>query len=93
MQSPTLLIRDGDLRLLVTCWGGCAGADLIAKLQRGVSIHRRAAQDGVPTTTAKPMECGGDENALARPRAPGAQRKVGSARHDFKGRAAFNVFL
>jgi hypothetical protein len=37
----TLLIRDGDLRLLMTCWGGCAGADGIAQLRRR-RLHSQA---------------------------------------------------
>jgi len=76
----------------------CAGAKVIAKLRRaGVSIHgpraaqdRRADHNRETDGMRRRRECAA---ALPRPRAAGAQRKVGSARHDFKGRAAFNVFL
>jgi hypothetical protein len=59
-----------------------------AKARRSADDAKRGTAHGptsLPTTTAKPMECDGDENALARPRVPGAQRRVGGARHHFKG--------
>ena len=64
----TLLIRDGDLRLLVTCWGGCAGADVIAELRRG-RLHSQARG---PRSACRPpprnrWNAAGDENALAPP--------------------------
>jgi putative DNA primase/helicase len=58
----SLLIRDGDHGLLVTCWGGCDRLDVLTELRRRGLISGRAKF--VPRTM--PTSCKSDDASRTR---------------------------
>ena len=53
-KRPSLLIRDGDRRLLVKCWAGCRAHDVLDELRRRGLLDGRQTCRSAASTPPKP---------------------------------------